>query len=497
MRHARRRCALSRRPGARRWASAALAGLFTLGLPSAPAYAGSPSTTAPRFGQPIAGLPLAARPLAGRPLAAPPLAGQSLAGQPLGGQPLAGQPLAGQPIAGQAIAAQHFAGLPIAEPSPLIGDSVRQQQWHLATLGVAGAWTYANGAGVTVAVVDSGVDATHPDLVGQVLPGLDLVDSKGNGDTDGVGHGTTVSAIIAGRSDDDAGVEGIAPKAKILPVRVLDAENRYDDAIIVAKGVRWAVDHGARVINLSLGGNGSSAELAAALDYAFAKDVVVVACTGNTSASETSGVWYPAREPGVIAVAGMERAGDTLWSGSITGKETVVTAPATQLVGARPGGYWKVQGTSFAAPMVSGTAALIRSRWPTMPAGEVINRIIKTAKDRGVAGRDAVYGYGMVDPTGALTAEVPAVLDNPLDTSPSPGIAGFGNAPAPGQAQSAPDGAANGQAPTVAGANAGGGAAPPMALPAPAHRPWWAAVMLFLLSAIAATLTVRRFAGTT
>ena len=173
-------------------------------------------------------------------------------------------------------------GLPaqtaLAAPDPLSDSGVRAEQWHLRALNVAGAWTVADGGGVTVAVIDSGVDATHPDLQGQVLSGLDLVDSKGDGDTDLVGHGTTVSAIIAGKND-ATGVVGIAPKAKILPVRVLDQENRYDDALIVAKGVRWAVDHGARVINLSLGGSGSSAALAAALDYAFAKDVVVVACT--------------------------------------------------------------------------------------------------------------------------------------------------------------------------------------------------------------------------
>jgi serine protease len=331
-----------------------------------------------------------------------------------------------------------------------------------------------------------------------VLTGTDLVDPKGTGDTDLVGHGTSVSAIIAGRGDDTNGVIGIAPKAHILPVRVLDEENRYDDAIVVAKGVRWAVDHGARVINLSLGGNGSSAALAAALDYAFAKDVVVVACTGNTSASADTDVWYPAREPGVIAVAGMERDASRLWSGSITGNETVVTAPATELVGARSGGgYWRVQGTSFAAPMVSGTAALIRSRWPTMPAGEVINRIIKTAKDLGAPGRDPTFGFGMVDPTGALTAVVPAVFDNPLDTSPSPGIARFGSAPSPGQAQSAPDNPASALAPQVAGAEAGQAAAPPLTAPVPAHRGRWVAAALFLISTLAALLTVRRFAYTT
>ncbi|MFG1989716.1 type VII secretion-associated serine protease mycosin [Actinoplanes sp. NPDC048988] len=405
-----------------------------------------------------------------------------------------------------AVAGIFAAGLPAApalaqplkaEPAPLLSDSVRDDEWHLETLDVPDAWTYADGAGVTVAVIDSGVDATHPDLQGQVLPGHDFVDPKGDGDTDLVGHGTTVSAIIAGRDDDQNGVVGIAPKAKILPVRVLDADNRYDDALIVARGVRWAVDHGARVINLSLGGNGSSAALAAALDYAFAKDVVVIACTGNTSASSGTDVWYPAREPGVLAVAGTERDGTSLWSGSITGKETVVTAPATQLVGARSGGtYWKVQGTSFAAPMVSATAALIRSRWPTMPAGEVINRIIRTAKDLGTPGRDATFGYGMVNPVAALTASVPAILDNPLDTNPSPGVARFGSAPVPGQAQSAPD-ALTPLTPREETLESGGGAAPIIATPVSSHRNWWAAAALFLLSAVAALLTIRRFAGTT
>jgi subtilisin family serine protease len=248
------------------------------------------------------------------------------------------------------------------------------------------------------------------------------------------------------------------------------------------------------VINLSLGGSGSSAALGAALDYAFAKDVVVVACTGNLSAAPSTGVWYPAREPGVIAVAGMDRDGDDIWSGSITGPETVVTAPSTQLVGARPGGYWKVQGTSFAAPMVSATAALIRSRWPSMSAGEVINRIMKSAKDLGAPGRDNTYGYGLVEPVRALTMEIPPVIANPLDTTPSPGIIGFGSAPASGSAQSAPDEFAAG----AVGAHAPGtyaGQALPTAEPAGKRgRDGWVAAILLLLSGVVGLLTVRRFA---
>ncbi|SCL21067.1 type VII secretion-associated serine protease mycosin [Micromonospora nigra] len=308
-------------------------------------------------------------------------------------------------------------------------DQIRDEQWQLDELGARMAWRTSTGRGVVVAVIDSGVDASHPDLAGQVLPGLDLVSPAGTADPDPVGHGTTVAGLIAGRHDDSRGVVGLAPEAKILPVRVLDEENRYDDALIVAKGVRWAVDNGARVVNLSLGGTGDSPALAAALDYAFARDVVVIACTGNVATSSNAKVWYPAREPGVIAVSGLERASENLWSGAITGRATALTAPATGLVGARPGGYWRVQGTSFAAPLVAATAALVRARYPEMPAGEVVNRLLATARDIGPAGRDDRFGYGRVDPAAALTADVPPVTRNPLDDNSSPGIVGFGTAP--------------------------------------------------------------------
>lgn len=309
-------------------------------------------------------------------------------------------------------------------------DQIRDEQWQLDKLGAEIAWRTSTGRGVTVAVIDSGVDGRHPDLAGRVLPGLDLVSPGGAADPDPVGHGTTVAGLIAGRNDDRQGVVGLAPDARILPVRVLDEENRYDDALIVAKGVRWAVDNGARVINLSLGGSGDSPALAAAIDYAFARDVVVVACTGNLATSPDAKVWYPAREPGVIAVSGLERSSNNLWSGAITGRATVLTAPASGLVGARPpSGYWRVQGTSFAAPLVAATAALIRSRYPQMSAGDVVNRLLATAKDIGPTGRDDRFGYGLVDPIAALTAEVPLIHHNPLDDNDSPGVSGFGSAP--------------------------------------------------------------------
>ncbi|MEV6368664.1 type VII secretion-associated serine protease mycosin [Micromonospora musae] len=340
-------------------------------------------------------------------------------------------PVAAAPVRANPVAATPLAYAPDVAPDR--PDQIRDEQWQIDELNAATAWRTSTGRGVTVAVVDSGVDATHPDLTGQVLPGYDLVSPGGGEQADPVGHGTTVAGLIAGRRDDKRGVVGLAPDARILPVRVLDDENRYDDALIVARGVRWAVDHGARVINLSLGGSGDSPALAAALDYAFARDVVVVACTGNVASSTTTEVWYPAREPGVIAVAGLERNSENLWSGSITGRAAVLSAPATGLVGARPGGYWRVQGTSFAAPLVSATAALVRSRYPQMSAGDVVNRLMSTARDLGPTGRDDRFGFGLVDPVAALSADVPAVAGNPLDDNTSPGVAGFG--PAPGLAQ--------------------------------------------------------------
>ncbi|WP_370375548.1 type VII secretion-associated serine protease mycosin [Micromonospora sp. HM5-17] len=328
-------------------------------------------------------------------------------------------------------APSHPAAVPVRPVElPVRTDAIRDEQWQLDLFHARDAWRVSTGKGVIVAVIDSGVDASHADLAGQVLPGIDLVAGVGNGWNDPVGHGTTVAGLIAGRGDDSRGVVGLAPQAKILPVRVLDEENRYDDALIVAKGVRWAVDNGARVVNLSLGGTGDSPALAAALDYAFARDVVVVACTGNIGSSSGTGVWYPAREPGVVAVTGLERQSDALWSGAITGPETVLSAPATGLTGARPGGFWRIQGTSFAAPLVAAAAALVRSHWPEMSAADVVNRLISTARDIGAPGRDDLFGFGVVDPVAALNGEVSAVDRNPLDDGAAPpGVAGFGAAP--------------------------------------------------------------------
>lgn len=306
-------------------------------------------------------------------------------------------------------------------------DAVRLGQWQIDMLDAVRAWRHSTGAGVTVAVIDSGVAAGHPDLKGQVLAGLDLVRPEGgDGTADEAGHGTTVAGLIAGRGTDGEGVRGLAPDAKILPVRVLDGSNEYKNPAVVAEGIVWAVDQGAKVINLSLGSSLDSPLLAEAIDYAFARDVVVVACVGNTMVGGASRVWHPAREPGVLAVTAVRPDG-RLWAESLTGPETVLAAPGSGLLGARPDGYAQVEGTSFAAPLVAAAAALIRAQSPEMSAANVVQRLISTARDAGPEGRDSKYGFGVIDPVAALTAaDVPPVSANPLDNTPPPGTARFG-----------------------------------------------------------------------
>ncbi|WP_192580732.1 type VII secretion-associated serine protease mycosin [Micromonospora sp. AMSO1212t] len=399
------------------------------------------------------------------------------------------------PPAHAAPAAPATVARPWVSPDRLLRtDQVRDEQWQLEELRAKTAWRTSTGRGVVVAVIDSGVDGTHPDLAGQVLPGLDLVTPDGSDGPDPVGHGTTVAGLIAGRADDDRGVVGLAPDAKILPVRVLDAENRYDDALVIAKAVRWAVDNGAQVVNLSLGGSSDNPALAAALDYAFARDVVVVACTGNLATSTTTEVWYPAREPGVLAVAGLERTSENLWSGSITGHETVLSAPATGLYGARPEGYWRVQGTSFAAPLVAATAALVRARYPKMSAGDVVNRLIATARDLGPTGRDDRFGYGLVDPVAALTADVPSVGHNPLDDNASPGVVGFG--PAPGDGRDTRAAAAGRGGDPLGRTTEAWNARPAGQTDVSAPERLWTGLALFVALVTGTALMVRRFRQT-
>jgi type VII secretion-associated serine protease mycosin len=314
-----------------------------------------------------------------------------------------------------AVLAALVALLAVALPAaPAAAEDVQAKEWYLTALDIAAAHKISTGQGVVVAVLDSGV-ADHPDLAGQVLDGTDLTpgnETKGRFDEDN--HGTGVAGIIAAKGGAGHAL-GIAPRARILPVRVnigLPPDN-------APEGIRWAVDHGAKVINLSNGVPDVTDEQVAAVNYALAHDVVVVAAVGNTTEGD-SAVISPAAIPGVLAVAGTDRTGNT-WSGSVHGPQVTLAAPAADIEtlanhqpDGEPGGYIRPTGTSAAAPMVAGAAALIRAKYPQLPAADVINRLIVTADDLGAPGRDPVYGYGRLNIVKALTADVAPVARNPL-----------------------------------------------------------------------------------
>ncbi|WP_266269643.1 type VII secretion-associated serine protease mycosin [Kitasatospora purpeofusca] len=296
-------------------------------------------------------------------------------------------------------------------------DSVRDAQWPLAAYRAESAiWPVSQGDGVTVAVVDTGVLKDHQDLTGQVLAGADFTGESTDGSVDTDGHGTGMASLIAGHGHGaGAGIMGLAPKAKILPIRITLGENPPSGRSEIAKAIRYAVDHGANVVNMSIGGPvGTDSEERAAVKYAVAKDVVMVAGTGN----ETSSVGYPAAFPGVVAVGAVDRNGQ-LWSKSNVGPETTLVAPGADIPRASAkstSGQGIANGTSDATAYVSATAALIRAKYPQLSAGQVINRMIKSASapGDGSAVPSNRYGYGVLAPAKALEAN-PAVDSGPRE----------------------------------------------------------------------------------
>ncbi|MQA23865.1 MAG: type VII secretion-associated serine protease mycosin [Micromonosporaceae bacterium] len=316
------------------------------------------------------------------------------------------------------------AGVLWQPPPAAAQETIRQLSWHLGAMHVKDAHEIATGVGVTVAVVDTGVDASHPDLEGQVLDGGEVGDAgaerqtKGQGDKDG--HGTGMASLIAGKGDRGPNsVLGVAPAAKILPVKISqnsDGAFRPED---VYKGVRWAIDNGAKIVNISLGGERSveAPWKKQLIDYAISQDVVLIAAAGNTGSGDKK-VAEPASIPGVVAVSGLTRNG-AFWDGSANGPEVVVSAPAKGLPHAVPtsvadSGYALADGTSGATALVSGVAALVRQAYPEATANDIVNRLIHTAEDRGDNGRDEEYGYGAVDALAALQGDVPGVKHHPL-----------------------------------------------------------------------------------
>ncbi|MFF3866872.1 S8 family serine peptidase [Micromonospora sp. NPDC001898] len=281
---------------------------------------------------------------------------------------------------------------------------IRADQWHLNFLRVTEAQRVSQGEGIVVAVPDTGVDP-HPDLQKNLLSGIDVVAGEtGDGHRDQNSHGTSMAGLIAAHGQNaNGGALGIAPRAKIIPITSSSSYN-LGEADDLAAGIEYATSRGAKVISISSGG-GSNTRLIQAVRGALAADIVVVAAAGN--APEDSGIQYPATEEGVISVGGIDQQGNHA-SVSVTGTGLDVVAPAVDIYSTSYGGkYSKGTGTSSATAIVAGAAALIRSKYPGLPAAEVAHRLTATAVDKGPPGRDDEYGYGVIDLVAALTADVP------------------------------------------------------------------------------------------
>ena len=305
--------------------------------------------------------------------------------------------------------------------TPAQADQVRERQYWLAQYGIERAWGITQGAGVRIAIIDTGVDGSHPDLQGAVVGGADF---SGLGSSDGqtpVGedrrHGTMVASLAAGRGNGGGnGVLGSAPAAELLSVSISFRGGLISPDDQVARAVRYAVDNGADVISLSLTRN--TRDWPESWDDAFAyaaeRDVVVVAAAGNRG-SGTVSVGAPATMPGVLTVGGVTQEGVASDAASSQGITIGVMAPSEGLVGAIPGGgYVSWSGTSGATPIVAGIVALVRSAHPTMNANNVINRVLATATPLTEDIPDSLYGYGLVNAYDAVVADVPLVAANPL-----------------------------------------------------------------------------------
>jgi len=277
----------------------------------------------------------------------------------------------------------------------------------------------ATGQGITIAIVDTGVDLTHPDLIANLVPGYNAITGSTSSGAcqDDNGHGTHVAGIAAAALN-NKGIVGVAYQAKILPIKALDSQGEgYDDAI--ADGIVWAADHGAKVINLSLGTAESSEILREAIVYATeTKGCLMVAASGNlVDTNDLSGVSYPATDPHVVAVTATDQT-DGIASFAKTGPEVALAAPGDEIVSTwLNGGYAVASGTSMAAPFVSGAAADIWSAHPAWTRQQVTQVIEKGAKDLGPIGRDVSYGYGRIDVGMALKESDPPQLVQSADTS--------------------------------------------------------------------------------
>lgn len=273
-----------------------------------------------------------------------------------------------------------------------------QYQWNLPVIQTVKGWHESKGSDlVKIGVLDTGVQTDHPDLIGKLDEGTNLVDPTSPPEDD-VGHGTHVAGIIAAAVNNGEGVAGITWYNKVVPIKVLDASGA-GSTYSVAEGIIWAADHGIKVINMSLGNYAEAQFLHDAIKYAYDKDVVLVAASGNDNTDRPG---YPAAYPEVLAV-GSTNADGTRSPFSNYGDYVDVAAPGMSIASTYPGSqYAALSGTSMASPHVAALVGLIRSMNPDLTNVEVMDIVRHSAKDLGAKGKDKYFGYGLIDIDQAL-----------------------------------------------------------------------------------------------
>jgi hypothetical protein len=274
-----------------------------------------------------------------------------------------------------------------------------EYQWNMPEIAAQNGWNVTNSKDVIVAVVDTGVQSDHPDLKGRLVTGMNIVDPSKPPEDD-VGHGTHVAGIISAIVNNNEGVAGMTLYTKIMPVKVLDSSGA-GSTYSVAQGIIWATDHGAHVINMSLGNYTDAQFLHDALKYAHDHGVVLVAASGNDNTNRPG---YPAAYPEVLAVAATDQTeGRAVYSNY--GDYIGVAAPGTSIASTYPGSrYAALSGTSMASPHVAALASLVRAANSQLTNDQIMVLLERTARDLGKPGKDNEFGYGQIDVKSALQA---------------------------------------------------------------------------------------------
>ncbi|WP_307622748.1 type VII secretion-associated serine protease mycosin [Streptomyces sp. V3I7] len=304
------------------------------------------------------------------------------------------------------------------------GGVIKSTPWSLQRLLLDQLHAQATGAGVTVAVIDTGVDDHNAQLRGALAGGKDYVGSS-DGDQDLEGHGTRVAGIIAARPVKGTGFQGLAPDAKILSYRYTGGEEKQGNSRTMSAAIRSAVAAGAKIINISSDTTGrqDNLELSNAVAAAVQKGVLIVAAAGNDGANGKSANTYPASYPGVLAVAASDRNDERAFF-SQSGNFVDIAAPGVGMVSTVPkGGQCTADGTSFAAPYVTGVAALLKEKHPNWTAAQLATRMEETAQRPG-RGPNRYIGWGVVDPVAALTGNATPGTSPKPDPPVSAGSAG-------------------------------------------------------------------------